>query len=82
VDWHVWEVLGEDQPRPWVNLAECHRFDSTGHLSRKRKSANPAEQIKMHNKTVIRTAASGGVLGRGNVGWRCHRSDTSALCKN
>jgi hypothetical protein len=48
----AWEVLGEDLPRPWVYLAECRRFDSAHHLSRKRKAANPTEQIKMHNKTL------------------------------
>jgi hypothetical protein len=52
VDWHAWEVLGEDLSRPWVYLAECRRFDSADHLSRKREAANPTEQIKMHNKTL------------------------------
>jgi hypothetical protein len=50
VDWHAREVLVKDTPRPWVNFAECHRFDSANHLSRKRKSSNATEQIKMPNK--------------------------------
>lgn len=52
VDWHSWEVLGEDSPRPWVYLAEGRCLDSPRHLSRKREAADPAEQIKMHNKTL------------------------------
>lgn len=51
-DRDVWEVLGEDLPRPRVYLAEGGGLDSARHLSRQREAANPAEQIKMHNKTL------------------------------
>jgi hypothetical protein len=39
-------------PRPWVYLTEGNGLDSARHLSRKRKAANPAKQIQMHNKTL------------------------------
>lgn len=39
-DWDVWEVLGEDLPRPWVYLTECRRLDSAYHLSGKREATD------------------------------------------
>jgi hypothetical protein len=52
MDRDAWEVLGEDQPRPWVYLTECNRLDAANPFCRKREATNPGEQIQMSNKAV------------------------------
>jgi hypothetical protein len=58
VNWDFGEVFRQHLFCVRVDLTESDRFDSSDHLSRKRESSDPTEQIKMHNKTLHGTARS------------------------